>query len=103
MATHSNGISAPQLQKQLALGSYRTACLLAGKLRRAMVDPDRNPLSGLVEVDETALPFRTKTNPPVAGVAKTVSCSWSAPSRCARPTSPDGCAWPPSPTTAQTA
>ena len=52
MATHSNGISALQLQKQLALGSYRTAWMLAAKLRRAMVDPDRNPLSGLVEIDE---------------------------------------------------
>ena len=51
MATHSNGISALQLQKQLALGSYRTAWMLAAKLRRAMVDPDRNPLSGLVEID----------------------------------------------------
>ena len=67
MATHSNGMSALQLQKQLALGAYRTAWLLAGKLRRGMVDPDRNPLSGLVEVDETALPFRTKTDPPAGG------------------------------------
>ena len=40
-ATHSNGISALQLQKQMALGSYRTAWLLLGKLRAAMVDPDR--------------------------------------------------------------
>ena len=42
MATHSNGISALQLQNQLALGSYRTAWLLLGKLRASMVDPDRN-------------------------------------------------------------
>ncbi len=66
MATHSNGISAVQLQKQLGIGSYRTAWALAAKLRRAMVDPERDPLSGLVEVDETSLPFRTK-NDPVAG------------------------------------
>ena len=46
MATHSNGISGLQLQKQLGLGSYSTAWLLLGKLRSAMVDPDRNPLSG---------------------------------------------------------
>ena len=64
MATHSNGMSALQLQKQLGLGSYRSAWMLAAKLRRAMVDPDRNPLSGLVEIDETSLPFRTKENPP---------------------------------------
>jgi Transposase zinc-ribbon domain len=34
MATHSNGISALQLQRQLGLGSYRSAWLLCGKLRR---------------------------------------------------------------------
>ena len=51
MATHSNGISALQLQKQLGLGSYKTAWLLTTKLRRAMVAPERMPLAGLVEVD----------------------------------------------------
>src|SRR5215472_11582080 len=44
MATHSNGISALQLQSQLGLGSYRTAWMLCAKLRRAMVDPQREPL-----------------------------------------------------------
>jgi len=52
MATHSNGISATQLQLQLGIGSYKTAWLLCAKLRRAMVNPDRNPLTGLVEVVE---------------------------------------------------
>ena len=60
MATHSNGISALQLQKQLGIGSYRSAWLLAHKLRASMVDPERNSLSGLVEIDEASLPFRTK-------------------------------------------
>ena len=32
MATHSNGISALQLQSQLGLGSYRTAWMLCAKL-----------------------------------------------------------------------
>ena len=59
MATHSNGISGLQLQKQLGLGSYSTAWLLLGKLRSAMVDPDRNPLSGLVEIDEASIRHRT--------------------------------------------
>ena len=101
MATHSNGISALQLQKQLALGSYRTAWMLAAKLRRAMVDPDRNPLSGLVEIDETSLPFRTKNDPASGGPgeAMTVSCSWSVASRWATATSRADCAWPLSPTT----
>jgi len=59
MAIHSNGISALQLAPQLGV-TYKTAWLLAQKLRRAMVDPDRDLLSGVVEVDQTELPFRTK-------------------------------------------
>ena len=46
MATHSNGISALQLQKQLGLGSYKSAWLLCAKLRRAMVAPDRSRSPG---------------------------------------------------------
>ncbi|WP_119679207.1 IS1595 family transposase [Indioceanicola profundi] len=63
MATHSNGMSALQLQAKLDLGSYKTAWLLLHKLRRAMIDPDRTMLSGDVEVDETTLPFRTLDDP----------------------------------------
>lgn len=67
MATHSNGISALQVQQQLGLGSYRTAWMLCAKLRRAMVAPGRNPLAGLVEVDETDLPCRSRNDPPSGG------------------------------------
>jgi transposase-like protein len=63
VATHRNGMSARQLWLQLGLGSYKSAWLLLRKLRAAMVDPDREPLAGLVEVDETSLPFRTKDDP----------------------------------------
>ncbi len=63
VATHRNGISARQLWLQLGLGSYKTAWLLLQKLRRAMIAPDRSPLSGLVEVDETSMPFRTSDTP----------------------------------------
>lgn len=63
MATHSNGISALQLQRQLALGSYKTAWLLCAKLRRSMVAPGRGPLTGLVEVDETEIACRSKHDP----------------------------------------
>src|SRR5271156_2817214 len=54
MATHSNGMSARQLEDQLGL-TYRTAWLLAQKLRRSMVDPGREPLEGVVEVDQSRL------------------------------------------------
>ena len=67
MATHSNGISARQRQRQLALGSYKTAWLICAKLRRSMVAPGRDPLAGLVEVDETAIACRSKHDPPTGG------------------------------------
>jgi transposase-like protein len=57
MATHSNGMSARQLEDQLGV-TYKTAWLLTQKLRRSMVDPDREPLEGVVEVDQTEIPFR---------------------------------------------
>lgn len=63
VATHSNGISALQLQPKLGLGSYKTAWLLLHKLRRAMINPDRKPLNGVVEIDETSIVFRKKTEP----------------------------------------
>jgi hypothetical protein len=67
MATHSNGISALQLLRQLGLGSYKTAWLLCAKLRRAMVAPGRNLLAGIVEVDETIIPYRTGEDPVAGG------------------------------------
>ena len=57
MSTRSNGMSARQLEDQLGL-TYRTAWLLAQKLRRSMVDPDREPIEGVVEVDQAEIPFR---------------------------------------------
>ena len=47
------GASALGLQRVLGLGSYETAWTIVHKLRRAMVRPERDLLSGLVEVDET--------------------------------------------------
>ena len=47
------GVSAMGLQRVLGLGSYETAWLWLHKLRRAMVRPGRERLSGRVEVDET--------------------------------------------------
>jgi transposase-like protein len=48
-----NGLSAQNLQRQIGLGSYNTAWLCLHKLRRVMVRPGRERLSGEVEVDET--------------------------------------------------
>ena len=66
VATHKNGMSARQLWLQLGLGKNKTARLLLRKLRRAMVDPEREPLKGLVEVDETSLSFNIKDDPVTA-------------------------------------
>lgn len=53
VVNQKNGVSAIGLQKALGLGSYHTAWEWLHKLRRAMVRPDRDRLSGLVEMDET--------------------------------------------------
>lgn len=52
VTTHKHGGNALGLQRELGLGSYHTAWEWLHKLRKAMVAPDRTPLSGLVEVDE---------------------------------------------------
>jgi transposase-like protein len=52
-ATLNTGISARQLRKQLGLRRYETAWMLLQKIRRAMVNPQRERLSGEVEVDRT--------------------------------------------------
>ena len=53
VTSQKNGASALGVQRVLGLGSYETAWTWLQKLRRAMVRPDRDQLSGWVEVDET--------------------------------------------------
>ena len=55
VTSQKNGVSALRLQRVLGLGSYETAWTWLHKLRHAMVRPDRDKLSGQVEVDETYL------------------------------------------------
>jgi transposase-like protein len=57
MATHSNGMSARRLEDRLG-ATYKTAWLLAQELRRSMIDPNREPLERVVEVDQAEIPFR---------------------------------------------
>ena len=49
------GISAKQLQRELAIGSYKTAWYMAHRIRVAMQDDDAllSKLSGVLEVDES--------------------------------------------------
>ena len=70
-----NGVSARGLQRVVGLGSYQTAWTMLHRLRRAMVRPHRERLSGTVEVDETY----------IGGPAPRPPC---APSPPASPTAP---------------
>jgi transposase-like protein len=53
VTSQKNGVSAMSLQRELGFGNYSTAWTWLHKLRRAMVRPGRDRLSGTVEVDET--------------------------------------------------
>ncbi len=56
MAASKKGISALQLQRQLGLGSYRTAWFMAHRIREALRPTDTTPIGGegqIVEADET--------------------------------------------------
>ena len=55
VVSQKNGASALGLKRVLGLGSYETAWAWLHKIRRAMVRPGRDRLSGRIEVDETYL------------------------------------------------
>ena len=62
MTTDKRGISALLLQRQFALRRYETAWMMLHKFRWAMVNLEREPLRGEVEVDETwPARFRNRT------------------------------------------
>ena len=52
VVSQKNGASALGIQRALGLGSYKTAWAMLHKLRRAMVRPGRERLTGRIEVDE---------------------------------------------------
>jgi transposase-like protein len=72
VTSQKTGISALGLQAALGLGSYRTAWTMLHKLRRAMVRPGRDRLSGRVEVDETYIggPEAGREGRPTAGTGR---------------------------------
>lgn len=49
------GVTALGLQRVLGFGSYQTAWAMLHRLRRAMIRPGRERLSGVVEVDESVI------------------------------------------------
>lgn len=64
VATHTQGISAVQFQRQLDLKRYETAFQLLHKVRAGMVRPDRDRIGGNpdehVEIDETLVGGATR-------------------------------------------
>jgi transposase-like protein len=63
LTNQKQGVSALGLQRVLGLGSYQTAWTRLHRFRRAMVRPDRNLLTGQVEVDETYLAITDREEP----------------------------------------
>jgi transposase-like protein len=55
VTSSKGGIAATELQRQMGFGSYGTAWAWLHKIRKAMVRPDRKPLTERVEADETYL------------------------------------------------
>ncbi len=53
MLNSKKGVSAAQIQRQIASGSYQTAWYMCHRLRAAMQDVDFRKLMGIVEIDET--------------------------------------------------
>lgn len=67
MCSHKKGVSALQLQRNLGLGSYKSAWHLAHRIRLAMREkPLRTAMKGIVEADETYVGGK----PRVKGVSK---------------------------------
>ncbi len=64
MCSSKKGISALQIQRNLELGSYRTAWFLCHRIRWAMTqNPMLEKLSGVVEADETYVGGKQKGKP----------------------------------------
>jgi hypothetical protein len=78
LTTSKKGFSALQLQRNLGIGSYRTAWFLAHRIREAMrCEPLAGRLKGEVQVDETFVggkprPMAGKVNKRGRGTAKAI-------------------------------
>ena len=60
VSASKKGISSLQLQRILALGSYRTALFMTHRIRHALKDPNVKKLSGIIEADETYVGGKTR-------------------------------------------
>ena len=65
ITNQKQGVTALGLQRVLGLGSYQTAWTMLHRLRRAMIRPGRERLSGVVEVDECFVGHTPRQQKPV--------------------------------------
>lgn len=72
VSTLTPGISAVQFQKQLGLSRYETAFQMLHKLRSALVDPDRDPISGDIEIDEFFVTRKGEETSTVVGAIEVI-------------------------------
>jgi hypothetical protein len=70
VSTLTPGISAVQFQRQLGLSRYETAFQMLHKLRSALVAPGREPLTGLVEMDEEYIENRNQKKMIIIGAVE---------------------------------
>ena len=64
MCASKKGISAHQIHRQLDI-TYKSAWFLCHRVREAMRDKNREPLTGVIEADETYIGGKTKRHHPV--------------------------------------
>ena len=96
MATHSNGISALQLQKQLGLGSYKSAwscCAPSCAAPWSRQAARRSPASSRSTRPRSCCEPRTIRFAAAAAARPKAKCSSPAPSK-SKTTRPDAFAWP---------
>lgn len=60
MMTSKKGVSALQIQRQMGLGSYRTAWSMCHRIRAGMADESFRQLAGFIEVDEAYIGGKDK-------------------------------------------
>jgi transposase-like protein len=58
------GVSALQLKRILGIGGYKTAWYLCHRIRSAMLESQKKPLGGIVEIDETYIGGKPRINRP---------------------------------------